>query len=123
MKEKKTMGYVQLILDNRKKKAQGAAPLASTNSVTPLPDLPGLHRREKVQENAIVNHKKAYNAALKELRTMNKVKKAMIQGGKKKEMGQAIKRTKQMMADLLTKIGTYTDDERKYGFKENGDGF
>lgn len=108
------MGHVQSIL-NKRKKAQTATPSASAAS-TKI-ELPGLHRREKLQQINADSYKREYNRPLKELRDLTK-KISSLKGDQKKLAVERKNALKVHMADLLTKIGAYTHDEEMYGFKE-----
>lgn len=115
------MGHVQFILDMRKKSQTGSqsGPMARKED---FENLPGFHRREKLVLSALSAQKHEYNASLQQLQAL--VKKANSQKAKDKRMTrQQIEHLKTFMADLLTKIGAYTEDEEGFGFKEDDHGF
>ncbi len=115
------MGHIQFILDSRKK-AQMVSTSATTTGADQLPNLPGLHRREKLQAINITAQKREYNLALRYLQALNK-KLSSLKGEKKKDAHHQIAAWKAHMAKLLTEIGTYTTSETVHGFKEDGDAF
>ena len=115
------MGHIQFILDSRKK-AQAEALSVPSAGADQLPDLPGLHRRQKLRANNLSAKKKEYNLALRNLQLLNK-KINSLKGEKKKDSRHQIEAWKAHMAKLLTEIGTYTRSETVHGFKEDGDAF
>jgi hypothetical protein len=115
------MGHIQFILDSRKK-AQAVALSVPSASADQMPDLPGLHRREKLKANNLSAKKKEYTLALRNLQTLNK-KINSLKGEKRKDARHQIDGWKAHMTKLLTEIGTYTRSETVHGFKEDGDAF
>ena len=113
------MGYVQFILNNRRK-AQTETPSASSTPTSY--DLPGLHRKENQQRTAMSAQKKEYSQLLKELQRLNK-KINSEKGDERKETRLRINALKGEMKLLLGKIGIYSPSEEAMGFKEDGDGF
>lgn len=111
------MGHLYFLMDLRKPTPEIA------KSGEPLPDLPGLTRRKNQQQVDQKELKDEYNRTLNEVRDAAKKQKSAKGAKKKKEKTQAMKATCAHMEDLLTKIGTYTSDEKMSGFKEDGDGF
>ena len=108
------MGHVQFILEARKK-AQTATPSAPTT--TGDFDLPGFHRTEKMRSDLLVTRKVEYNFTLKQISNLRK--KLKSQKGKAKEKTkQHMSNIREHMATLLSGIGTYSNEEKDYGFSE-----
>jgi len=108
------MGHVQFILDNRKK-AQTATPSAPTT--TGDFDLPGFHRTENMRLDLIATRKAEYNLTLKQLRDLAKILKSK-KGTEKEEARQHMADIREHMKTLLSGIGTYSNEEKIYGFSE-----
>ena len=110
------MGYVQLILDSRKKI------LTSPNGIVPLLDLPGFKRREGMIEDEQMKAQREYTSAVERLRTLNKKIKS-VKGESKKDIRSEISRLKDHMNNLLARVGPYSSDQRLFGFKEGNHDF
>ncbi len=114
------MTHVQRIIDQLKQKQ------VQTNTAAPANpqvfDLPGDHRVAEMKAKELLMLKHEYNSCLKWLRVAtNKLKKEK-EKGKKNNLRREIDGYKGRMTELLTRIGTYTDEERMYGFKEAQNG-
>ena len=110
------MGYVQLILDSRKK-------IQTTPSGSvPLLDLPGFKRREGMIEDEQMKAQREYTSAVERLRSLNKKIKS-VKGEAKKDIRSDISRLKDHMNNLLSRVGPYSSDQRLFGFKEENHGF
>lgn len=110
------MGYVQIILDSRKKIQ------AAPTGVVPLLDLPGFKRREGLIEDEQLKAKREYNYAVERLRALNKKIKS-VKGDAKKDIKNETSRLKDHMNNLLARVGPYTSDQRLFGFKEENHDF
>jgi hypothetical protein len=110
------MGHLEYLLDLRKAKPH------ITDYVEPLPDLPGIHREERLAASNRTQLKKEYNRSLNERRDTSKKHKA-AQGAAKKELRVQKDRINARMEGLLTDIGIYTPGEKQNGFKEDGNEF
>ena len=110
------MGHLEYLLDLRKAKPH------ISDSVEPLPDLPGIHREEMLAASNRTQLKKEYNRLLNDRRDAAKKHKA-AQGTAKKELKAQKDRISARMEELLTDIGIYTPGEKQNGFKEDGNEF
>jgi hypothetical protein len=111
------MGYVQFILESRSKTK--TAPNSAPGVIL---DLPGLKRREGIIDDAKQRAKREYTDSVHRLREMNKKYKS-LSGTAKKDMKAAIARKKTHMESLLITIGSYTNDEKLFGFREGNHDF
>jgi hypothetical protein len=111
------MGYVQLVLNNRKK-IQTPTPSAPTA----LLDLPGFKRHANLLASQLECSRKEYDLALIERRNLNKKLKSAT-GDRKKELKVELDRLKELMDKLLSTTGTYTTHQKVYGFGGGGHDF
>ena len=110
------MGHVQSIIDQMKQKqaqATTAAPI-----IPQTLDLPGDHRAANMKAQEILYLKGQYNSCLRWLRMATQRFKRAKKKSDKDKVHSEIAGYRGRMAELLTRIGTYDDEERLHGFKE-----
>jgi hypothetical protein len=114
------MGHVQSILESMKKKqvqANTAVPAKQQSF-----DLPGDHRREIRNAQEVLSAKKEYTRCVRWLQEGSKKMRALRAKDKKVQLKKEITHTKAHMGELLDKIGSYSDEEKVWGFKEADNG-
>ena len=108
------MGHVHNIIQLMKQKQVQAFTTAPT--VPQVFDLPGDHRLVRIKEVEILAAKEEYTRSVKSLRETNQKLQRARKKDKKEYLRKQIAATKEHMARLLTQIGTYSEEERGYGF-------
>ena len=111
------MGHVEYLLGLRKTKP------AILETGEALPDLPGLNRQKQQDQIDLKMRRRLYTQTILQLRATNKKILSTSATKKKAELAKCQKEFQARIEELLPQVGPYTEDERKYGFKEHGHGF